>query len=175
MLLVAIKSCLLAPANSLLCITGKRGFCIIQPSSCASSLVPSSPARGTWQLQSDWELPRFKIKAQVCETTLWKQQHASDTGHISSLCLWRGIEGKMLKSHLPLLEVIYLKKIPSNQWPREDYRVFYLLVAEKEKTQFLTVSLKFYCSIFLLLLLTLLSSWPIPAYANSDFCSMSSP
>lgn len=78
-LLVSINSCPLAPANSPLCITRKRGFCIIQPSSCASSLVPSSPARGTWQLQPDWELPSFKIKAQVCETTLWKQRHASDS------------------------------------------------------------------------------------------------
>lgn len=127
MLLVSITHCPLGPANPLLCLTGKRGFCIIQPPSCASSLVPSSPARGTWQLQSDWELPGFKIKAQVCETALWKQQHASDPGqHQQSVLLERNWK-KMHKSHLPLLNVSYLNKIKatSDQGKTTGYFIYW--------------------------------------------------
>lgn len=171
MLLVSITSCPLAPANSLLCLTGKRGFCIIQPPSCASSLVPSSPARGTWQLQSDWELPGFKIKAQVCETALWKQQHASDPGqHQQSLLLERNWK-KMHKSHLPLLNVSYLNKIKATSDQGMTTECFIYWWQRKRKLTFWQYPWRFtVLSSCCCLLFSLLD----PACANSVFCSMSS-
>lgn len=174
MLLVSTNSCPLAPANSLLCITGKRGFCIIQPSSCASSLVPSGPARGIWQLQPDWEIPGLQIKAQVCENTCESNNSMHLTlDSVSSLCLWRGIEGKMHKSHPALLEVIYWNKAKaiSDQEKITEYFIYWW--HRKRKLTFWQCSQSFTLLSSCCLLFSLLDPYQPVQIQSSAQCPLS--
>lgn len=146
--------------------------CTIQLLSCASNPVPRGLVQpgGTWQLQSAWELPRFKMKAPVFETMVWKQHYASGPGQLSAVHAF----GEAVKERgiTPFAPSNLLKQNWSNQWLRESYRVFHLLVTKRErKLTFWQCPWSF----------TVLSSsyslpfslpWPVSACANSVFCPM---
>ena len=161
------------------------GFCRAAPVQCAccASLAVRCPVweRGTapcpsspWAVLATW-YPRLQdsqgdlaapvgLGAPMFQnegSTVWNYVEKAvlyiwSRTAISTPCLWRDNEGKRHKMHLCLLKVIHWSRTQaiSDQGKVPEYFVYR---TKREKAHFLTVSIKFYRPIFLLLLTPLSS------------------